>query len=86
MGFHSIGVYIQQGRLETVRDCMIAPSWIYSWWATMTPEDWQHVRWQLIMDDGGIARDVEQQALINIRNKAYIAIKLRAAYDTREYE
>lgn len=60
------------------------PKWIYSWWAMMTPEDWSHVRYQLIIDDGGVPREIEQAALRNIRNKAYIAAKLRIAYE--EYD
>lgn len=50
----------------------------------MTPEDWSHVRYQLIIDDGGVPREIEQAALRNIRNKAYIAAKLRIAYE--EYD
>lgn len=65
---------------------VVAPTWIYSWWAMMSPDDWQHVRWQLIQDDGGVPREIEQRALMNIRNKAHIAAKLRIAYDYVDVE
>lgn len=58
---------------------IVYPAWVDSWWAQRSPTYWQQVRMQILRDEKGLVREVEQLAFVSIRNQAHVAAKLRAA-------